>query len=199
MNKLINEMPEEKILEELKKIINYNTYRIDINEDIDELKLTKKQKQRIKEIISDILYKFKKMSYNKIDYIVIGNDKKHIVVDISIYTRSKIIFFAVEFKGKEENIKYSIISDKATEFQEKLICRNYNRIYKRFVQCKNTYIILLEKSIIEEKIKNEITYFIVKELKNNFEIINLYSDKKIKLPREFKDEMLDEIKKLQAI
>ena len=92
-----------------------------------------------------------------------------------------------------------IIDFQDKEFQEKLICRNYNRIYKRFVQCKNTYIILLEKSIIEEKIKNEITYFIVKELKNNFEIINLYSDEKIKLPREFKDKMLDEIKKLQAI
>ena len=186
-------------IENLKKVIDYNACRIDINDNINELNLTKKQKQRIEEITSDILLKFKKMNYSKIDYLVIGNDKKHIVVDISIYTRSKIIFFAVEFKGKEENIKYSIISDKATEFQEKLICRNYNRIYKRFVQCKNTYIILLEKSIIEEKIKNEITYFIVKELKNNFEIINLYSDEKIKLPREFKDKMLDEIKKLQAI
>lgn len=184
-------------MKELKKIINYNTYRIDINEDIDELKLTKKQKQKIKEIISDILYKFKKMSYNKIDYIVIGNNKKHIIVDISIYTRSKIIFFAVEFKGKEENIKYSIISDKATEFQEKLICKDYNKIYKRFVQSKNNFVILLERSIITEKIKNEITYFIVKELKNNFEITNVFSDEKIKLPRELKDEMLDDIKKLQ--
>lgn len=139
------------------------------------------------------------MSYKKIDYLVIGNNKKHIIVDISIYTRSKVIFFAIEFKGKEENIKYSIISDKTTEFQEKLICRDYNRIYKRFVQCKNTFIILLERSIITEKVKNEITYFLVKELKNNFEITNIFSDEKIKLPREFKDEMLDEIKKLQKI
>ncbi len=186
-------------MEKLKKVIDYNACRIDINDNINELNLTKKQKQRIEEITSDVLLKFKKMSYNKIDYLVIGNNKKHIVVDISISTRSKIISFAVEFKGREENIKYSIISDKATEFQEKLICRDYNRIYKRFVQCKNAFIILLEKNIIEEKIKNEITYFMVKELKNNFEIINIYSDEKMKLSKEFKDEMLDEIKKLQKI
>lgn len=47
-------------MEELKKVIGYNTYRIDINDDINELNLTKKQKQRIEEITSDILLKFKK-------------------------------------------------------------------------------------------------------------------------------------------
>lgn len=186
-------------MEELKKVINYNTYRIDINEDINELNLTKKQKQRVEEIISDILLKFKKMSYKKIDYLVIGNNKKHIVVDISIFTRSKVISFAIEFKGKEENIKYSIISDKITEFQEKFLCRDYNRIYQKFVKYKNTFIILLERSIIEEKIKNEIAYFIVKELKNDFEITNLYSDEKIKISRTLKNEMLDEVKKMQEI
>lgn len=184
-------------MEDLKKVIDYNAYRIDINDDINELNLTKKQKKRIEEITSDILLKFKKMSYNKIDYLIIGNNKKHIIVDISISTRSKVISFAIEFKGKEENIKYSIISDKITEFQEKIICRDYNKIYKRFVQYKNNFIILLERSIITEKIKNEITYFIVKELKNNFEIINVFSDEKITFSREFKDEMLEEIKKLQ--
>lgn len=186
-------------MEELKKVIDYNTYRIDINEDINELNLTKKQKQRVEEIISDILFKFKKMSYKRIDYLVIGNNKKHIIVDISIFTRSKVISFAVEFKGKEENIKYSVISDKTIEFQEKFLCKDYNRIYQKFVKCKNTFIILLEKSIITEKIKNEITYFLVKELKSNFEITNLYSDEKIKIPRELKQQMLEEIKALQMI
>ena len=186
-------------MEELKKVINYNTCRIDINEDINELNLTKKQKQRVEEITSDILFKFKKMSYNKIDYLVIGNNKKHIIVDISIFTRSKVISFAVEFKGKEENIKYSVISDKTIEFQEKFLCRDYNRIYQKFVKCKNTFIILLERSIITEKVKNEITYFLVKELKSNLEITNLYSDEKIKIPRELKQQMLEEIKALQMI
>lgn len=186
-------------MENLKKVINYNACRIDISEDINELNLTKKQKQRIEEITSDILLKFKKMSYNKINYLVIGNNKKHIIIEILIYTRSKVISFAVEFKGKEESIKYSIISDKTTEFQEKFICRNYNRIYQKFVKYKNTFIILLERSIITEKIKNEITYFIVKELKNNFEITNLYSDEKIKIPRELKQQMLEEMKALQMI
>ena len=37
-------------MEDLKKVINYNTYRIDINEDINKLNLTKKQKQRVEEI-----------------------------------------------------------------------------------------------------------------------------------------------------
>ena len=186
-------------MEELRKVIDYNTYRIDINEDISELSLTKKQKQRIEEITSDILLKFKKMSYNKIDYLVIGDDKKHIIVDISISTRSKIISFAVEFKRREENIKYSLISDKNKEFQEKFVCRNYNRIYQKILKNKNNFIILLEKSIIEEKIKNTISYFMIKELKNDFEVINLYSDEKIRLPKTLKKEMFDEIKSLELI
>lgn len=186
-------------MEELRKVIDYNTYRIDISEDISELSLTKKQKQRIEEITSDILLKFKKMSYNKIDYLVIGDDKKHIIVDISISTRSKIISFAVEFKKREENIKYSLISDKNKEFQEKFICKNYNRIYQKILKNKNNFIILLEKSIIEEKIKNTISYFMIKELKNDFEVINLYSDEKIRLSKTLKKEIFDEIKSLELI
>lgn len=186
-------------MEDLKKVINYNTYRINIDEDINELNITKKQKLRIEEITSDILFKFKKMNYNKIYYFVMGNNKKHIIVDVSITTRSKIISFAVEFKEKEENIKYALIYDKIIEFQEKIISKEGNKIYQRFFKSKSTFVILLEKTSIQEKITNEVSYFMVKELKNNFEITNLYSDEKIKISRTLKNEMLDEIKKLQEI
>ena len=186
-------------MEELKKVINYNTYRIDINEDINELNLTKKQKQRVEEIISDILFKFKKMSYKRIDYLVIGNNKKHIIVDISIFTRSKVISFAVEFKNTEENIKYTLISDIKTEFQENFEFREKNRIYKRFLHFNNMFVILLERNLFEENIIDEISYFILKELKNNLEIINLYSGEKIKIPNYLKDKVFKEIKKLQII
>lgn len=47
-------------MEKLKKVIDYNACRIDINDNINELNLTKKQKQRIEEITSDVLLKFKK-------------------------------------------------------------------------------------------------------------------------------------------
>lgn len=185
-------------MEELKNIIKYNTNMICIGSDLNELMLTKKQKQRIEEITEDMLLKFKKMSYSKIDYLVIGNSKKYIIVDIVIFTKTKAISFAVEFKGKEYNIKYTLISDKNKEFQENFNVKGVSSIYKRFLTSKKIFIFLLEKTFVEEKIRHEISYFMIKELKNDFEITNLYSDEKIKISKEFKDKMLNEIKLLQV-
>lgn len=186
-------------MEKIKKVIDFNASKLGRGYNLNELPLTKKQKMKMLEIVSDILFRFRKMKYNRINYFVIGNKKHCIIVDVVILTRTKAISFSVEFRDKEEKIKHTLICDRNIEYQESFNFKDDNYVYKRFLSSKNIFFILLEKKLCENNSVSRISYFIVKELKNTFKIKNLYSDENIIIPKEFKDKMLEEIEKLEEM